>query len=64
VIPALRRWGRITSFEVSIGYIVRPSLKNKKNCAGVMAQVVENLPNKNEALSSNSSTTKKTKKLW
>jgi hypothetical protein len=48
-------------FTASQGYILRPCLKKKKKRAGEMAQLVECLPIKCEALSSNIPTMKERK---
>jgi hypothetical protein len=41
-------------FEVHLGYVLKPYLKNKQ--AGGVAQLVEHHPSKHKALSSNLST--------
>jgi hypothetical protein len=67
--PSTWRWRQEDpNLEVTLGYMVRPCLKKTKKqnktkaWAAGLAQVIEHLPSKGKALSSNPSTAGKKKK--
>jgi hypothetical protein len=65
IIPAFRRWRQEKpKFQASLGYIFRDCLKKKKKkkkWVQVLAQVIDCLPSKPEALGISPSTTKQKK---